>query len=123
MLMQGMNALQSKVDSHDEIIKQKDAAIVERDAVIERLRQIIRNFQRMIFGQRSEKTVYLMDGAEQISLFGEALPGTVPAAENDEIVVTAHNRKSKRSLKEMYRMPKNLLNLNKLLPSDLPRFY
>lgn len=102
MLMQGMNALQNKVDSHDEIIKQKDAIIAEKDAEIERQRQIIRNFQRMIFGQRSEKTVYLMDGAEQISLFGEALPGTVPAAETDEIAVTAHNRKIKRTYKEMF---------------------
>ena len=102
MLMQAMNALQSKVDSHDEIIKQKDTIIAERDAEIERQREIIRSLQRMIFGQRSEKTVYLMDGAEQISLFGEALPGTVPAKETEEVKVAAHTRKSKRSYDEIF---------------------
>ena len=59
-------------------------------------------FKRMVFGQHSEKIVYLMDDAEQISLFGEALLGTVPAIVTENVKVAAHTRKPKRSYDEMF---------------------
>ena len=78
MLMQNMTALQTKfealVQEKDKEIAELKAIIKSKDAEIERQRQIIRNFQRMILGQRSEKTVYLMDGAEQISLLEKLSP-------------------------------------------------
>ena len=53
---QKMNSmLQGMYDSLQELVKQKDAEIA-------RLNEIIRNFGRSLFGQKSEKTTYVLDG-------------------------------------------------------------
>ena len=46
--------------------------IKNKDAEIERLNQILLNFKRERFGQRSEKTKYVISDIDQPTLFNEA---------------------------------------------------
>ena len=80
----------------------------EKDEEIERLRQIILNLQRAQFGQRSEKRTYVLDdGNQQLSLFdtpekSEEMPTPEPLQNlEQEICVSGHSRKKKRTLEEL----------------------
>ena len=93
--------LQSTMDSLREQSRQKDAEI-------ERLRQIILNLQRTQFGQRSEKRTYVLDdGNQQLSLFdtpekSEEKSNPEPLENPEkEICVSGHSRKKKRTLEEL----------------------
>ena len=93
--------LQRTIDTLKEQSRQKDAEI-------ERLRQIILNLQRAQFGQRSEKRTYVLDdGNQQLSMFDmqektEDAPAPEPSQNLEkEIHVSGHNRKKKRTLEEL----------------------
>ena len=93
--------LQRTIDTLKEQSRQKDAEI-------ERLRQIILNLQRAQFGQRSEKRTYVLDdGNQQLSMFDmqektEDAPAPEPSPNLEkEIHVSGHNRKKKRTLEEL----------------------
>ena len=93
--------LQSTIDTLREQSRQKDEEI-------ERLRQIILNLQRAQFGQRSEKRTYVLDdGTQQLSMFDTPeKPEETPASEplqnpEEEIHVSGHSRKKKRTLEEL----------------------
>ena len=93
--------LQSTIDTLKEQSRQKDEEI-------ERLRQIILNLQRAQFGQRSEKRTYVLDdGTQQLSMFDTpeetedaSAPEPLTNPEN-EIHVSGHSRKKKRTLEEL----------------------
>ena len=93
--------LQRTIDTLKEQSRQKDAEI-------ERLRQIILNLQRAQFGQRSEKRTYVLDdGNRQLSMFDmqektEDAPAPEPSPNPEkEIHVSGHSRKKKRTLEEL----------------------
>ena len=93
--------LQSTIDTLREQSRQKDEEI-------ERLRQIILNLQRAQFGQRSEKRTYVLDdGNQQLSLFDiqaetEEAPAPEPSQNPEQdIRVSGHSRKKKRTLEEL----------------------
>ena len=97
--------LQRTIDTLKEQSRQKDEEI-------ERLRQIILNLQRAQFGQRSEKRTYVLDdGNQQLSMFDmqektEDAPVPEPETSTEqkpeqEIHVSGHSRKKKRTLEEL----------------------
>ena len=79
------------------------ASIREKDELIAGLREQIANLNKIIFSARSEKTVYV-DPAQK-ELFPTESPEnqqTVLAPNAQSIPVPAHERKPKRSRKEIY---------------------
>ena len=76
------------------------ALIAQKDAEIARLNEIIRNFQKVLFGRKSEKSSVVMPG--QLSLFGAPEPDTAPTVIAQKQVVAAHTRKPKRTQDEIY---------------------
>lgn len=79
-----------------------------KDEENERLRQINLNLQRAQFGQRSEKRTYVLDdGNQQLSMFDtpektEDASAPVPLTKpENEIHVSDHSRKKKRTLEEL----------------------
>ena len=100
ILMQQISALQATVDRLTATIEEKDRIIAEKI-------EIILNQNRARFGQSSEKRTYLLcDG--QLSLFEQAgdgvtekIPEEASSAEKQEIPVSAHTRKPKRTMEEL----------------------
>ena len=82
--------------------------IKNKDAEIERLNQILLNFKRDRFGQRSEKSKYTIPDIDQLTLFNEA-EATQDAAdsksetEESSSTVQEHKRKKKRTKDELYK--------------------
>lgn len=81
-----------------------------KDEEIERLNQILLNMQRARFGQKSEKTAYILcDNMQQLSIYDNPEEGTAPESSvetppqgsAEAIPVTSHTRKKKRTLEEM----------------------
>ena len=99
-LMQQISALQATVDRLTATIEEKDRIIAEKI-------EIILNQNRARFGQSSEKRTYLLcDG--QLSLFEQAGDGMTEktleeasSAEKQEVPVSAHARKPKRTMEEL----------------------
>ena len=100
ILMQQISALQATVDRLTATIEEKDRIIAEKI-------EIILNQNRARFGQSSEKRTYLLcDG--QLSLFEQAgdgvtekIPEEASSAEKQEVPVSAHTRKPKRTMEEL----------------------
>ena len=95
---QMLSMLKSMYASLEELVKQKDAEIA-------RLNEIIRNLKRSLFGQKSEKTAYVLDGQPM-------LPFETPESKQSEpekvqtlqpapvqVPIQAHHR-TKRTLEE-----------------------
>ena len=100
-IQQQLTILQSTIDTLREQSRQKDEEI-------ERLRQIILSLQHAQFGQRSEKRTYVLDnGNQQLSLFDtpekpEETPAPNPSQNpEEEIRVSGHSRKKKRTPEEL----------------------
>ena len=99
-LMQQISSLQATVD-------QLIATIEEKDQIIAKKIEIILNQNRARFGQSSEKRTYVLcDG--QLSLFEqvgdgvtEKSPKEASSAEKQEVPVSAHTRKPKRTMEEL----------------------
>ena len=100
ILVQQISSLQATVDRLTATIEEKDQIIAEKI-------EIILNLNRARFGQSSEKRTYLLcDG--QLSLFEQAgdgvtekTPGEASSAEKQEVPVSAHTRKAKRTMEEL----------------------
>ena len=100
ILVQQVSTLQATVDRLTATIEEKDRIIAEKI-------EIIMNQNRTRFGQSSEKRTYLVSDG-QLSLFEQAGDGiTEKAAEKDEsaekqeVTVSAHKRKPKRTMEEL----------------------
>ncbi len=67
------------------------------------LMEVVRQYQKMLFGQSSEKTKYAAEeqNGDQISLFNEAEVESNPKAEEPKTLVGGHSRKPKRTHGEM----------------------
>ena len=99
ILMQQISALQATVERLTATIEEKDRIIAEKI-------EIILNQNRARFGQSSEKRAYLLcDG--QTSMFEQAGDGITEkdpektaGKEKQDVHVTAHTRKAKRTLEE-----------------------
>ena len=99
-LMQQISSLQATVDRLIATIEEKDQIIAEKI-------EIILNQNRARFGQSSEKRTYVLcDG--QLSLFEQAgdgvtekAPEEASSAEKQEVPVSAHTRKPKRTMEEL----------------------
>ena len=97
ILVQQISALQATVDRLTATIEEKDRIIAEKI-------EIILNQNRARFGQSSEKRAYLLcDG--QTSMFEQAGDGITEkdpektaGKEKQDVHVTAHTRKAKRTL-------------------------
>ena len=100
ILMQQISSLQATVDRLTATIEEKDRIIAEKI-------EIILNLNRARFGQSSEKRAYVLcDG--QLSLVEQAgdgvtekTPEEASSAEKQEVPVSAHTRKPKRTMEEL----------------------
>ena len=100
ILMQQISSLQATVDKLTATIEEKDRIIAEK-------MEIILNQNRARFGQSSEKRTYLLcDG--QLSMFEQAgdgvtekMPEKTSIAEKQQVSVSAHTRKPKRTMEEL----------------------
>ena len=116
------NTLERLTEQNREMAKQNQ----QKDERIEELTQMLLNMQRARFGQRSEKSVYVLDdGTRQLSIFdppqGESADTAAentdiqtvepsltevnteadPGEDTGEIVVSGHKRRKKRTLEEL----------------------
>ena len=94
--------LRALLKSQQETIELLQKSNAQKDDTIEYLQQQIANLNKIIFGFRSEKTVYV-DPAQK-ELFPEAGEGqpVVPTPNPQPVHVPAHERKPKRSREEIY---------------------
>ena len=103
MLQQAVNKQAEQLQQQAEQIRQKD----ERISVLE---QMLLNAQRARFGQRSEKSKYVLDaGSEQLSMFekdeqpkSEVVNQDESPEDTGEIEVAAHTRKRRRTHEELF---------------------
>jgi transposase len=67
------------------------------------LTEVVRQYQKMLFGQSSEKSKYAADDqtGDQISLFNEAEAESNPKVEEPRTLVAGHSRKPKRTHEEL----------------------
>ena len=82
--------------------------IKNKDAEIERLNQILLNFKRERFGQRSEKTKYVISDIDQPTLFNEAeisqdMESEEGKTDDKSATVIKYERKPKRTKDELYK--------------------
>ena len=125
-LQQQLSMLQKTLERLTEQNREMAEQNRQKDERIEELTQMLLNMQRARFGQRSEKSVYVLDdGTRQLSIFdppqGESTKVATENADNQsqeppltgvaagedasgdtgEIVVSGHKRKKKRTLEEL----------------------
>jgi len=75
-----------------EYISSLENAVYQQQRQIDHLHEVVEKLQKMKFGQQSEKSRFVMDNADQLSLFNEAeKESNAKAAEpTEEILVEAH---------------------------------
>ena len=89
MLLKGLHA------QIEDLQKQLNNTTAVKDAEIAHLKEVIETYQRMIFGSKSEKTVYMNDLA-QLSLFDkDAEPDAATDDSTETIHVDGYDRKPK----------------------------
>ena len=121
-----LEGLQEQLSMLQKTLERLTAQNREKDERIEELTQMLLNMQRARFGQRSEKSVYVLDdGTRQLSIFDppqgesadtaaentdtrtveppltEVNTGEDPGEDTGEIVVSGHKRRKKRTLEEL----------------------
>jgi|AGTN01.2.fsa_nt_gi Transposase and inactivated derivatives len=76
---------------------------VQLKGEVSHLSEVVRQYQKMIFGASSEKTKYIASEeiVEQISLFNEVETEACPEIKEPPTVVPAHTRKAKRTHEEL----------------------
>lgn len=89
-------SLESKVET-------LSATVNEQQRQIDHLYEVVDKLRKMKFGQQSEKSRFVMDNADQMSLFNEAEKESNAKAPEptEEILVEAHTRKQKRTKEEL----------------------
>lgn len=103
MLQKSVDALAKKNQQQAEQIQQQAERISE-------LEQMLLNAQRARFGQKSEKSKYVLDaGSEQLSMFekdeqpkAEAVNQDESPEDTGEIEVAGHTRKRRRTHEELF---------------------
>lgn len=107
MQLQRIAVLQNTVNSLQSTVFSLQETVEKLNAIIENKNQIILNIQRNTFGQRSEKSCYVLSEG-QTSLFEFAGNGSIEQSaaansspETKTVLVPAHTRKPKRKLGEM----------------------
>jgi transposase len=125
VLKEMQNQMAMMQASLEKVTKQNEeqcAYIQKQDERIRELEQMLANAQRARFGQRSEKSRYVLSGeAQQLGMFDEESSKNQAAleAENDaaskEITVAEHKRRPKRTKEEQF---KNLEQEKRVV--DLP---
>ena len=102
--------LQKSVKALAKQNQQKDEQIQQQAERISELEQMLLNAQRARFGQRSEKSKYVLDaGFEQLSMFEKDEQSKPEAVNEDEspedtgeIEVAGHTRKRRRTHEELF---------------------
>ncbi len=86
-----------------EYIFSLESKVDEQQRQIDHLYEVVDKLQKMKFGQQSEKSRFVMDNADQMSLFNEAEKESNAKAPEptEEILVEAHTRKQKRTKEEL----------------------
>ena len=122
-LQEQLSMLQKTLERLTEQNREMTEQNRQKDERIEELTQMLLNMQRARFGQRSEKSVYVLDdGTRQLSIFDPPQDDTALSAENTdiqamepdfpedaldeneatgEITVSGHKRRKKRTLEEL----------------------
>lgn len=107
MLLQQNAMLQNTINTLQNTVTSLQANVEKLSAIIENKNQIILNLNRDRFGQRSEKTRYVLSDG-QTSLFEIAGDGSIeqkPVTDSSPtekpVLVPAHTRKPKRKLEEL----------------------
>ena len=119
--------LQKSVETLTKQNQQKDEQIQRQAERISELEQLLLNAQRARFGQRSEKSKYVLEaGVEQLSMFEkdeQTKPETINQDESpedtDEIEVAAHKRKRRRTHEEMFGKPDEIV-MSMYAPKEVP---
>ena len=79
----------------EDLQKQLDNMKTVKDAEIAHLKETIETYQRMLFGSKSEKTVYMSD-LDQLSMFDEeTAPGAATESSEETIHIDGYDRKVK----------------------------
>lgn len=98
---QMLSMLKSMYASLEELVKQKDAEIA-------RLNEIIRNFGRSLFGQKSERTTYVLDGQLLLPFVTpdkteSSEPVRLEAQAASEQITVKEHKRIKRTQEERFR--------------------
>lgn len=109
-LQQSVNKQAGQIQQQAYQIQQQAEQLRQKDERISELEQMLVNAQRARFGQKSEKSKYILDaGSEQLSMFKkdeqpkpEAVNQDETPEDTGEIEVAAHKRKRRRTHEEMF---------------------
>ena len=109
-LQQSVNKQARQIQQQAYQIQQQAEQLRQKEERISELEQMLVNAQRARFGQKSEKSKYILDaGSEQLSMFKkdeqpkpEAVNQDETPEDTGEIEVAAHKRKRRRTHEEMF---------------------
>lgn len=82
-------------------IKELENIVADLAEEVTHLKEVVAQYQKMIFGQSSEKTKYTQELPEQLNLFNEAEKEANPKEKEKTVVVEKHERKAKRTHEEL----------------------
>lgn len=85
----------------EERIQKLETTIADLNGEVAHLKEVVAQYQKMIFGQSSEKTKYTQEIPEQLNLFNEAEKEADAKAKEKTIIVPRHERKAKRTHEEL----------------------
>jgi transposase len=98
-----ISTLETQLKEQTTQLQEQSKTVESQKVRIDRLMDMLANFQKTMYGQSSEKSKYVLgEDPNQISLFNEAeVESNSKAPEPDKVAVSGHIRKAKRTKEEL----------------------
>lgn len=98
-----ISTLETQLKEQTTQLQERSKTVESQKVRIDRLMDMLANFQKTMYGQSSEKSKYVLgEDTNQISLFNEAeAESNNKAPEPDKVAVSEHIRKAKRTKEEL----------------------
>lgn len=98
-----ISKLETQLQEQTTKLQEQSKTVESQKVRIDRLMNMLANFQKTLYGQSSEKSKYVLgEDSQQLSLFNEAeAESNRHAPEPDKVAVAGHTRKAKRTKEEL----------------------
>ncbi|MTV51068.1 IS66 family transposase [Heliobacillus mobilis] len=95
--------LEKQLQEQNAQLQEQSKTVETQKVQIDRLMNVLANFQKTMYGQSSEKSKYVLgEDPNQISLFNEAeAEAKIKAPEPDKVSISGYSRKAKRTKEEL----------------------
>ncbi|MDO0824401.1 IS66 family transposase [Desulfosporosinus nitroreducens] len=97
-----ISTLEMQLKEQTTQLKEQSKTVESQKVRIDRLMDMLANFQKSLYGQSSEKSKYVFGDTNQLSLFNEAeAESDKKAPEPSKVSISEHTRKAKRTKEEL----------------------